>query len=114
MALNGAASHPNRNAEHWSPEDDDVAITQQLRDLDGKVDDVRASVTQIVVKQAETVGQVAVLATKLEGFEDRIEPRILALETERRREQWQAWAERLAAAILGAGGLELARHLLSR
>lgn len=111
MALNGG-THPLLT-QLREPEDDDVPITQQLRDLDLKVDDLRASITQVVVKQVETVGQVEVLSTKLEGFEERIEPRIHALEAERAREQWQAWAERLGFTIVGAGALELVRLLTS-
>jgi hypothetical protein len=94
-------------------EDEDVAITQQLRDLDLKVDDIRSSVAQMAVVQATQSGETKVLTAKLEGFEERIEPRLEALESERKREQWQAWAERLGAAIVGAASLELARLLSS-
>ena len=94
-------------------EDDDVAITQQLRDLDKKADDIRASVASIAVAQATTAGDVKVLTARLEGFEERIEGRLLVLEAERTRAEWRSWAERLLAAAGGAGVAELARTLLS-
>lgn len=94
--------------------EDLVAIQQQIRDLDEKVDDIRGSVANMAVSQANTAGEVKVLTTKLEGFKETVEDRITALETERSRDEWRAWAERLGAAMVGAGGLELARQFLSR
>ena len=94
--------------------EDAVAIQHQIRDLDAKVEDIRSSMATIEVGQATAAGKVEVLATKLDGFKENVEDRITALETERSRDEWRAWAERLGAAIVGAGGLELARQFLSR
>lgn len=85
---------------------------QMLRDLDQKVDDIRGSVASMSVSQAITAGDVKVLATKLDGFEEGVDRRIGALEAVKSRDEWQAWAERLAAAIIGGGALEVARRWL--
>jgi hypothetical protein len=97
-------------------EADPVAATiqqQMLRDLDEKVDDIHRSVTTMAIAQATAAGDVKVLATEFKGFQTNVEDRIEALEAQKNRDEWQAWAERLAAAILGAGGLELARRFLA-
>lgn len=105
-------------ADHY--DDDDmgetvtVAIQQQIRDIAKTADDIRASVATMGVQQAVTTGEVKVLATKLDGFEERIEPRIAALEVGRSRDEWRAWAERLFSGAGLAAAFELARHLLSK
>ena len=91
-----------------------MQIQQQIRDLDLKVEDIRSSCANIAVAQATAAGKQEVLAAKVEGFEQRIEDRVAALEMERSRNEWRAWAERLLSAMGGAGVLELARLLLSK
>lgn len=91
-----------------------MVLQQQLRDLDGKIEDVRFKVSDIAVSQAKQAGQQEVLATKLDSFKETVQDRIEALETGRSRDEWRAWAERLAAAFVGAGGLSLAQHWLSK
>ena len=91
-----------------------VQIQQSIRDLDVKVEDIRSSVAVLSVGQATAAGKVEVLATKLDTFKENVEDRIRALETERARAEWRAWAERLAAAIGGAATLELVQRMLAR
>lgn len=91
-----------------------VPLQEQIRDIAKIADDIRASVAHMAVQQAVTSGEVKVLATKLDGFEERIEPRIEALESGRARDEWRAWAERLAAFILGGGALQVVQHLLPK
>ena len=76
---------------------------QQYHNLDDKLDDVRSSMAQLAVAQATMGGELKVLATKLE-----------VLEADHRRNEWQAWAERLGFAIVGASGLGIAQHFLGR
>lgn len=89
-----------------------VPLQEQIRDIAKIADDIRASVANMAVQQAVTSGDVKVLAAKLDGFEERIEPRIEALENGRRANEWQAWAERLAAFVLGGGVLQVVQHWL--
>lgn len=88
---------------------DDVATNQQLRDLDEKVEDIRSSIANMAVAQATAAGEVKVLATKFDGFEDRIE----ALEAARDRTDLRAWIERLVYGALGAALVQLAKLLHS-
>lgn len=115
MAHNGVGLtvKPSRSPWPFGEGDDDVAIQQQIAALADKVDDVRSSVVAIAVTQEKVAGDLRVVSTKLDGFEDRFEPRLEALEVARQRDQWQAWGERLAAALVGAGGLGLAQHFFS-
>jgi len=88
-----------------------VAIQQQIRDLDAKVEDIRSSVATMAIAQATATGEQHVLAAKLDGFKDNIEDRIEALEMQRSRNEWQSWAERFGFTLVGAGGVELLRRI---
>lgn len=109
---NGYRSVPA--APLWATGDDEVAIQQQIEALTEKVDDVRGSVAAMAVSQEKTAGDVRVLSAKLDGFDDRIEPRLAALEVGRERDEWKAWAERLLSGAGLAGLFELARHWIVR
>lgn len=99
-------------APRTEADEDDVAVNQQIRDLDEKIDDIRSSMAGMAVAQATTAGDVKVLAATVKGFEERIEDRLEVLEQHRAVTEWQKWGERLAAAVIGASCIELARRAL--
>lgn len=106
--LNGYGDHDE------VPEGERVAIQQQIRDVAEAVDDIRGSVASIAIAQASMAGDIKVLTATQEGFESGIERRVAALEAGVTRDEWRAWAERLASAVAGAGAAQLAHTLLSK
>lgn len=95
-------------------EDLHMATNQQLHNLDEKLDDIQHAVATLAIEQATMGGEVKVLATQLGGFKETFDDRLTKLEAARSRDEWRAWAERLAAALGGAGVLQLAQHFLGR
>ncbi len=93
--------HDRDTDDTWA--EDDVALQQQIDDLDAKTDDLRASITGVVTMQLQLVGKLDVLSTKLEAADKVTDLRLRNLEVARGTADLRAWVEKLAYALVGGG-----------